>query len=159
VPDFVFCSPGICQDGGGDSAPNCSNGASISAGDEFPTTVIPAIQATAWYKAGGIIILTYEEGDGGGQGQFLHGSGNHVPTTVISTAIKGAAQCTSYVNHRVVSSAGSSRPTACPTWATPPLPRPTAGCRCRNRRVLWWVVSIRRGRLRSGSEGRLQAGS
>ena len=97
-PDFVFLSPSMCQNGGGDSAPNCSKGATIAAGDKFLSTMIPAIQATTWYQQGGTIILTYDEGDGGGQGESTHSAGNHVPTTIISAATKGAANFTSYVN-------------------------------------------------------------
>jgi acid phosphatase len=98
-PDFVWYSPSICQDGGGDSAPNCKKGASIAAGDAFLSKEIPAIQATNWYRSGGTIILTYDEGDGGGTGERLHGEGNHIPTTIISAATKGAASYPSYVNH------------------------------------------------------------
>jgi hypothetical protein len=101
APSFVWYSPSICQDGGGDSAPNCSGGATISAGDNFLKSEIPAIQATSWYKNGGTIILTYDEGDssGQGQGEYTTGAGNHVPTIVISAATTGAANYTSYVNH------------------------------------------------------------
>ena len=43
--------------------------------------------------------MTYDEGDGGGQGEFLTGAGNNVLTVVISTATAGAPANSSYVNH------------------------------------------------------------
>jgi hypothetical protein len=98
-PALVFFSPSICQDGGGDLGPNCLLGASIGAGDSFLQSVIPQIQATPWYQASGVIILTYDEGDGSGDGEHLTGSGNNVLTIIISGATAGAASNSTYVNH------------------------------------------------------------
>jgi hypothetical protein len=97
-PALVFYSPSICQDGGGDMAPNCSGGAGIAAGDSFLSSVIPQIEATTWYQNKGVIVLTYDEGDGGTQGESLTGSGNNVLTVVISAATVGAAASSSYLN-------------------------------------------------------------
>ena len=96
-PDFVWLSPGICQDGGGDEA--C---ATIANGDSYLSKQIPTIQATRWYADGGVIVLTYDEGDGrGGQGagEYLHGAGNHVFTVVISAATERIPDDNAYVNH------------------------------------------------------------
>ena len=94
-PDFVWYSPQICHDGGGDEP--C---ATVSAGDAFLSAEIPRIQATRWYREGGVIVLTYDEGDskGQGQGEHLHGAGNHVLTVLVSNATKGRADYTRYVN-------------------------------------------------------------
>ena len=96
APDFAWFSPEICHDGGGDEP--C---ASIAAGDAFLSVEIPAIQATKWYAQGGVIVLTYDEGNGSGQGQgeYLGGNGNHVLTIVISATTKGKANYSAYVNH------------------------------------------------------------
>ncbi|MGB9111898.1 MAG: alkaline phosphatase family protein [Acidimicrobiales bacterium] len=93
-PDFVWLSPGVCQDGGGDEA--C---ATIANGDSYLSKEIPAIQATRWYAGGGIIVLSYDEGNGQGAGEYLHGAGNHVFTIIISAATKGMADDNTYVNH------------------------------------------------------------
>jgi hypothetical protein len=95
-PDFVWYSPQICHDGGGDEP--C---ATVAAGDRFLARELPAIEATRWYRAGGVVVLTYDEGDGAGQGlgEHLSGQGNHVPTLVISRATEGAGALRSYVNH------------------------------------------------------------
>lgn len=94
-PDFVWLSPDICQDGGRDLT--CST---VAHGDAYLSTEIPKIQATRWYAEGGVIVLAYDEGDGGGQGQgeYLHGAGNHIPMIVISAATKHRHSDTSYVN-------------------------------------------------------------
>jgi acid phosphatase len=95
-PDFVWYSPQICDDGGGDDA--C---ATIAAGDRFLSREIPAIERTPWYKHGGVVVLTYDEGDsmGQGQGEHLTGEGNHLLTVVISAATAGKPDYTAYVNH------------------------------------------------------------
>lgn len=95
-PDFVWLSPDICQDGGNDLT--C---ATIAHGDAYLAKEIPAIQATRWYAEGGVIVLTYDEGNGSGQGrgEYLHGSGNHVLTVVISSATRHRRPDGSYVNH------------------------------------------------------------
>lgn len=90
-PDFVFYSPSICQDGGQDAP--CST---IANGDRFLAKRIPQIMATPWYRDGGTIILTWDEGnDEGGQ----HGDdGGHVLTVVISARTKGQAPDGDYVD-------------------------------------------------------------
>lgn len=95
-PNFVWLSPDACQDAGKDEP--C---ATIANGDAYLAKEIPAIQATRWYGEGGVIVLTYDEGDGSGQGkgEYLQGSGNHVLTVVISAATERQAPDTSYVNH------------------------------------------------------------
>jgi phosphatidylinositol-3-phosphatase len=95
-PDFVWYSPQICDDGGGDDP--CST---VAAGDRFVSQEIPAIQATAWYHDGGVIVLTYDEGDEAGQGtgEYLNGKGNHILTVVVSAATRNKPNLTAYVNH------------------------------------------------------------
>jgi len=95
-PDFVWYTPQICDDGGGDDP--CST---VAAGDRFLSEEIPAIQATSWYRDDGVIVLTYDEGDeaGQGSGEYLKGPGNHVLTVVISAATRGGRDLTAYLNH------------------------------------------------------------
>jgi acid phosphatase len=92
-PDFVFYSPSICNDGGGDAS--CST---IANGDHFLARQIPAIMATRWYKDGGTIIITWDEGtDGDTSGE--HGdTGGHVLTIVVSARTKGDSPDSQYVD-------------------------------------------------------------
>ena len=94
APDFVWYSPGLTQDGGGDS------GCSASCGDSWLSSELPRIMGTSWYQNGGQILLTYDEGNGGSQGEDLTSSGNQVPSVLISAAT-GATPTSnsSYVNH------------------------------------------------------------
>ena len=92
-PDFVWYTPDICHDAGGDSS--C---ATLANGDQYLSSEIPSIQATSWYKNGGKIIVTFDEGDGSGQGEFLTGNGSHVLTILISAATAGKPAYTPYVN-------------------------------------------------------------
>jgi hypothetical protein len=57
MPDFAFYSPSICDDGGNDAP--CST---IANGDRFLTHTIPPIMATPWYRDGGTIVVTWDEG-------------------------------------------------------------------------------------------------
>ncbi len=95
APDFVWYSPQICHDAGGDDP--C---ATMAAGDRFLSREIPAIEDTSWYRHGGTIILTYDEGSGSGQGQgeYLTGAGNHVLTTIVSAATAHRGDYRSYLN-------------------------------------------------------------
>lgn len=92
-PDFVFYSPSICNDGGGDAS--CST---IANGDYFLARQIPAIMATRWYKDGGTIIITWDEGtDSDTSGE--HGdTGGHVLTIVVSARTKGDSPDSQYVD-------------------------------------------------------------
>lgn len=90
--DFVWYTPNLCNDG---------HDCSIATADNFLSNEIPAIQATNWYKAGGIIVLTYDEGNtsGQGQGEYTTGAGNQILTIVISAAKAGVGSYTAYHNH------------------------------------------------------------
>lgn len=91
MPAFVFYSPSICHDGGNDAA--CST---IANGDRFLAERIPAIMATAWYRDGGTIILTWDEGSGN-SGRYGD-NGGHVLTVVISQKTTKAAPYAGYVD-------------------------------------------------------------
>ena len=92
-PDFVFYSPSICTDGGGDAA--CST---IANGDHFLARQLPAIMATPWYRERGTIILTWDEGADSDKSGAIGDTGGHVLTIVISSRTKGAPQDRQYVD-------------------------------------------------------------
>ena len=82
-PTFVFYAPTINNDAGGDD-PGVST---IANGDAYLSKEIPAIQTTSWYKNGGTIILTFDEGDEQDTSDGIDGAvGGNIPTMIISTA-------------------------------------------------------------------------
>jgi hypothetical protein len=93
MPDFAFYSPSICDDGGNDAP--CST---ITSGDRFLQERIPAIMATAWYRDGGTIILTWDESTDSDTSGSNGDNGGHVLTVVISARTKGAAPYAGYVD-------------------------------------------------------------
>jgi hypothetical protein len=93
MPAFVFYSPSICDDGGNDAP--CST---IANGDQFLKQRIPAIMATSWYRDGGTIILTWDEGAASDTSGSYGDNGGHVLTVVISARTKGDTPYTGYVD-------------------------------------------------------------
>jgi hypothetical protein len=93
TPNFVFYTPSICQDGGGDAA--CST---IANGDHFLAQTIPAIMATRWYQDGGTIILTWDEAADSDTSGRNGDNGGHVLTVVISQKTRKAAPYAGYVD-------------------------------------------------------------
>jgi len=92
-PSYVFYSPTICEDGGGDTG--CST---IAAGNSFLSRTIPAIMATTWYRDGGTIILTWDEGATSDTSGSYGDAGGHVLTVVVSAKTKGAAPYSEYID-------------------------------------------------------------
>ncbi len=75
-PSFVWYTPNLIDD---------EHDGSVQQGDSFLASFIPKVQATAWYQAGGQIIITWDESDSDNSG--LNGSGGgHIPTIVVSAA-------------------------------------------------------------------------
>lgn len=131
-PDYVFYSPAICHDGGYDAP--CST---IANSDRFLLRQIPAIMATLWYRAGGTIILTWDEGSQNDTSDRYGDQGGHVLTVVISAGTKNARPYSGYVD-RPGYCERSSTPMGSATWAPPSSPAPAvcryqslerAGCR------------------------------
>jgi hypothetical protein len=79
-PSFVWYTPNLIDD---------EHDGTVEQGDAFLSRFIPQVQATNWYKAGGQIIITWDESDAdntainGGQN-----GGGHIPTIVISNVLK-----------------------------------------------------------------------
>jgi phosphatidylinositol-3-phosphatase len=65
IPQFVWISPGLCNDGH-----DCSN----TVADRWLSQIVPEIQATSAWSSGGTIVITWDEGED---------SSNHVLTVVI----------------------------------------------------------------------------
>jgi phosphatidylinositol-3-phosphatase len=80
APDFVWYTPNLIND---------EHDGTVQDGDAFLARFIPAVQATGWYKAGGRIIIEWDESDNDNTG--INGSGGgHIPTIVVSEALRAA---------------------------------------------------------------------
>lgn len=67
VPNFVWITPDLCHDGH-----DCSS----RQADDFLAGLVPTILASAAWRDGGVLLLTWDEDDGG--------SGNRVPAIVVA---------------------------------------------------------------------------
>jgi hypothetical protein len=63
VPSYSFITPNICNDMHDNSG--CQSTNSIANGDGWLKTVIPNIMASSAYKDGGLILVTWDESEGG----------------------------------------------------------------------------------------------
>jgi hypothetical protein len=84
-PSFVWITPNLCNDMHDSCAPTNNP---VRQGDNWLASTIPAVQSTAWYRSGGIIILTWDESvtsDTSGV-PGTSDSGGHIATLVISAA-------------------------------------------------------------------------
>jgi phosphatidylinositol-3-phosphatase len=79
---FTFITPNMCND---------MHDCSVSTGDQFLQSFIPQLLKTPQYQAGNtVIFLTWDEDDSG--------SGNHIPTIVISPTTNHVSSSTTF-NH------------------------------------------------------------
>jgi hypothetical protein len=78
APDFVWYTPSLV---------NSEDTGTVQQGDSFLSTLIPQVQATPWYQAGGQIVITWDESSSDTSG--IHGTtgGGRVPTIVVSAAL------------------------------------------------------------------------
>jgi acid phosphatase len=84
-PAFVWYTPNVIND---------EHDGSVQQGDAFLASFIPNVQSTAWYRAGGQIIVTWDE-----SASDNTNGGGHVPTIVVSAALQASPQqSTSTVN-------------------------------------------------------------
>jgi phosphatidylinositol-3-phosphatase len=87
-PDFVWYTPNVTDDGH-TGVPTDTESNEQAGSEAFLSKFIPSVQATAWYKSGGQIIIEWDESrndssdvNGGQSG------GGHVATIVVSQALK-----------------------------------------------------------------------
>jgi hypothetical protein len=65
TPAYSFITPNLCRDGHDDPCKNQTGaGSSLANIDVFLKTWVPRIQASAAYKEGGLIEITFDESDG-----------------------------------------------------------------------------------------------
>jgi len=94
APDFVYVVPNDCDEMHGDSSSGSpcagdSDGALISAGDQWLQTNLPTVLSSSWYASGGIVIITWDESASGDDSGGSYGDGGHIPTLVISANAQG----------------------------------------------------------------------
>ena len=78
APDFVWYTPNLIDD---------EHDGTVEQGDAFLSSFIPRVQDSAWYRADGEIIIEWDESDGADAG-INGGDGGHIPTIVVSNALK-----------------------------------------------------------------------
>jgi len=91
---FLWVTPNECNDGH-----NSSPGCDLSKADRWLANNLPPVLASSWYQAGGIVILTWDEGtsDNACCGGGAHGG--QVATLVISSSVKPGARLDTAVDH------------------------------------------------------------
>jgi acid phosphatase len=83
APDFVWFSPNDIDD---------SDESTVQQGDAFLSTLVPEVQATSWYAAGGQIIIEWDESADETTGINGTVGGGNVPTIVVSAALAADPQ-------------------------------------------------------------------
>jgi acid phosphatase len=82
APDFVWYTPNLIDD---------EHDGTVEQGDAFLSRLIPSVQSTLWYRSGGEIIIEWDESDADNAG-IDGGDGGHIPTIVVSDALKAHPQ-------------------------------------------------------------------
>ncbi len=96
VPDFVWITPDICHDGH-----NCSP----EAAGQWLTGMVAQITASAAWRSGGALYVTWDEGNGGdysglsGSSVSSSGGGGHVLTLVIEPGLAPGTRITNLLDH------------------------------------------------------------
>lgn len=101
--EFVFVVPNM-DDNMHDPVGSATNDAgAVKTGDAWLQTFLTAVQATAWYKTGGTILIVWDEAydTSGNQvsGGFNGVDGGPVPLFIISEGLVGAADWTGNITH------------------------------------------------------------
>ncbi|MDA8263169.1 MAG: hypothetical protein M0Z47_10120 [Actinomycetota bacterium] len=96
VPDFVWITPDICNDGH-----NCAP----EAAGQWLTGMVSQITASAAWRDGGALYVTWDEGNGGdysglsGSAVSSSGGGGHVLTLVIEPGLAPGTSLTQLLDH------------------------------------------------------------
>jgi len=78
APAFVWVSPNMCDDG---------HDCSLATADSWLRDQLGRVQATPWYRGGGVVIVTWDEGTSNA-GCCGNASGGHIATLVIGEGVK-----------------------------------------------------------------------
>jgi hypothetical protein len=88
-PSFVWVTPDLCHDG---------HDCPTSDADSWLGRTLPSVLASPWYRAGGVVIITWDEGTS--SASCCHGaSGGRIPTLVVSASTPAGARSAQPVDH------------------------------------------------------------
>jgi len=90
-PDFVWYTPNLTNDEH-TGVPVDTVTQQLADGESFLSSFVPSVQATAWYKAGGIIIIQWDEAEDSDTLGLNGGAGGHIATIVVNDALKAHPQ-------------------------------------------------------------------
>jgi acid phosphatase len=90
-PDFVWYTPNLTDDEH-TGVPVDTVGRQLADGESFLSKFVPSVQATAWYNSGGVIIIEWDEAEDSDTSGLNGGAGGHIPTIVVSNALKSHPQ-------------------------------------------------------------------
>ena len=80
--------PNLCHDG---------HDCSTQVADAWLASTIPSIVGSPWYRAGGVLTLTWDEGSLGG---CCNGAvGGHIATIVVSASVRAGSSLATPVDH------------------------------------------------------------
>jgi len=82
TPGLSFIVPNLCND---------MHDCSVATGDSWLRSFVPPILASAAFKDGGTLVITFDEDNGS--------SANHIMTLVISRSIRSGARTSANLNH------------------------------------------------------------
>jgi phosphatidylinositol-3-phosphatase len=80
-PAFVWVSPNMLDD---------MHDGPLTTGDTWLSQQIPSIEATAWYRSGGTIVLAWDEGLDSDTSGIAGSNGGHVAVIAISRVLSGS---------------------------------------------------------------------
>jgi hypothetical protein len=89
APSFVWYTPNLTNDGH-TGTPVDNEQTETAQSDSFLSSLIPSVQATTWYQAGGQIIIEWDEAFDSDTSGIQGGWGGQVPTIVVSNSLKAS---------------------------------------------------------------------
>ena len=97
VPRFTWVSPNVCDDG---------HSCSLQVASSFLSGFIAKVTASAAWRQGGVLFVTWDEGSFGDARQITptgrieaSGGGGHVLTLVVTPGLRGGVRLTAPLNH------------------------------------------------------------
>ncbi|TMC46259.1 MAG: hypothetical protein E6J20_21270 [Chloroflexi bacterium] len=82
LPAFTWVTPNLCDDGH-----DCDG----TVADAWLRDTLTPVLASPWYRAGGIVVVTWDEG-GDDAGCCGGAAGGHIATVVVSTAVRAGSR-------------------------------------------------------------------
>ena len=111
TPNFVYITPSLCHDGHDAPCANGEPGGLISA-DDFLLHWVPRIMASPAFRKDGLLVITFDEGTGGGSccgeqplpggpapGRYNRAGGGRIGAVLLSPFIRPGTVSARYYNH------------------------------------------------------------